>query len=97
MKNVLDSTKFRKTMRPFLCDKNTTFTQISIDKNSRIISDDLDLSEECSSFFEDAVRSLSVKPDFYLSDTENLIDAVKIAIRKFENHQVFKLLRKIFQ
>ena len=45
------------------------------------------MSEEFSTFFEDAVRSLNVKPDeYYLSDTENLSDPVEIAIRKFENH-----------
>ena len=45
------------------------------------------MSEEFSTFIEDAVSSLYVKPDeFYLSDTENLSDPVEIAIRKFENH-----------
>ena len=45
------------------------------------------MSEEFSTFFEDAVRSLNVKPDeYYLSDTENLSDPGEIAIRKFENH-----------
>ena len=86
-KNVLDSKEFWKTMRPFLSDKNTVFSQISIQKNNRVISDDSDLSEELSTFFEDPVRSLNVKPDeFYLSDTENLSDPVENAIRKFENH-----------
>ena len=32
MKNVLDSKKFWKTKRPFLSDKNTVFSQISIKK-----------------------------------------------------------------
>ena len=74
-------------MRPFLSDKNTVFSQISIQKNNRVISDDSDLSEELSTFFEDPVKSLNVKPDeFYLSDTENLSDPVENAIRKFENH-----------
>ena len=82
MKNVLDSEEFRKTMRPFLSDKNTVFTQISIEKINGIISDDFDLSEEFSTFFEDAVRSVNVKPDeYYLIDTENVN-----AIGKFENH-----------
>ena len=45
------------------------------------------MSEEFSTFFEDAVRSLNVKPDkYYLSDTENLKDSVEIPILKFENH-----------
>ena len=67
-------------MRPFLFDKN-------IEKKPRIISENFDLSEEFSTFFEDAVRLLSVKPDeYYISDTENLSDPVEIAIRKFENY-----------
>ena len=82
-------------MRPFLSDKNTVFSQISIEKSNRIISDDFDLSEEFSTFFEDAVRSLNVKPDeYYLSDTENLSDPVEIAIRKFENHPSVQAIKQ---
>ena len=82
MKNILDSKECWKTLRPFLLDKSTVFSQISIERNNRIISDDFDLSEEFSTFFEDAVRSLDAKPDgYYLSDTENLSDPVEIAIR----------------
>ena len=72
MKNVLGSKKFWKTMGPFLSDKITVFSQISIEKNNRIISDDFDLSEQFSTFFEDAVRSLNFEPDeYYLGDTGN--------------------------
>ena len=63
VKNVLNSKEFWKMMRPFLSDKNTVLLQISIEKNNQIISDDFDLSEEFSNFFEDAVRLLNVKPD----------------------------------
>ena len=89
MKKVLDNKELCKTMRPFLSDKNTVFSQIRIEKNNRIISGDFDFSEEFSTFFEDAVRSLNLNPDeFYLSDTENLRDPLEIAIRKFENYQL---------
>ena len=45
------------------------------------MSGDFDFSEEFSTFFEDAVSSLIVKPDeYYLSHP------VEIAIRKFKNH-----------
>ena len=55
-------------MKPFFC-LIKTISQISIEKN-KIISDDFDLSEEFSIIFEDAVRSLNVKPDdYYLSVT----------------------------
>ena len=95
MKNVCDSKKFWKTMRPFLSEKNTVFSRISIEKYNRIISDDFDLSEEFSTFFEDAVRSLNVEPDeYYLSDTWNLNNPVEIAIRKFENHPSVQAIKQ---
>ena len=50
MKNFLGNKEFWETIRPFLSDKNAVFSQISIEKN-RIISDDFDLFEECSTFF----------------------------------------------
>ena len=50
MKNILDSKEFWKTMRPFLSNNNTVFSQISTEKNNQIISDGFDLSEEFSTF-----------------------------------------------
>ena len=88
-KNVLDSKEFSKKMRPIFCLINTMYSQISIGKDNRIVSDNFDLSEEFSTVFEDAVRLLSVKSDkYYLSDTENSSDSVDIDIRKFENHPI---------
>ena len=53
------------------------------------------MSEEFITFFEDAVRSFIVEPDeYYLSDTENLSNPVKIAIRKFENHPSVQAIKK---
>ena len=72
MKNLLDGKEFWETMRPFWSDKSTVLSQISIEINNRSISDDFDLTEEFSTFFEDAVKLLNVKPDeYYLSHTEN--------------------------
>ena len=55
------------------------------------------LSEEFSTFFEDAVRSLNVEPDeYFLSDTENLSNPVDIAIRKFENDPSVQAIKQHF-
>ena len=71
----------------FLSDKNTVFSQI--------ISNDFDVPEEFSTFFEDAVRSLNVEPDeYYLSDTRNLSNPVEIAIKKFENHPSVQAIKQ---
>ena len=82
-------------MGPFLSDKNTVFSQVSMEKNNQTVSDNFDLFEEFSAFFEDAVRSLNVDPDeYYQSDTENLSNPVKIAIRKFENHPSVQAIKQ---
>ena len=53
LKNVFDNKEIWKTMRPILSDKNTTFSQISIEKINQIISHDFDLCEEFSTFSEE--------------------------------------------
>ena len=53
-------------MGSFLSHKNTVLLQIRIEKNNLTISDDFGLSEEFSTFFEDAVRSLNAKPDEWI-------------------------------
>ena len=53
------------------------------------------MSKEFSTFFDDAVRSLNVKPgEYYLSDTENLSNPVEIPIRKFENHPSVQVIKQ---
>ena len=53
------------------------------------------MSEEFSTFFEDALKSLNFKPnELYLSDTENLSDPVEIAIRKFENNPSVEAIKQ---
>ena len=45
-------------MKPFLSNKNTIFSQFSIEKNKRIISDDLDLYKEHFFFDENYTKKL---------------------------------------
>ena len=51
MKSVLDSIEIWK-MRPFLSDKNIVFSQISVEKNNRIISGYSNLSQEFFTFLK---------------------------------------------
>ena len=46
MKNVLRQKKLENKWDPFLSDKNTVFSQISIEINNQIISDDFVFPEE---------------------------------------------------
>ena len=59
------------------------------------MSDDFGLSQEFSTFFEDAVRWVSVEPDeYFLSDTENLSNPVDIATRRFESHSSVSAIKQ---
>ena len=56
-------------------------------KTNRIRYDEFEISATYSSFFEDAVRSISFKRyEFYLTNTEYLSEIGKIVLTKFENH-----------
>ena len=80
------------------CLIKTVFSPISIEKNNPVISDDSDLSEEFSTFFEDAVWLLNVKPnEYYLSDTKDLNALLRLLLGSLKTIQLFKLLSKIFQ
>ena len=75
--------------------KNTVFSQINIENNNRIISDDFDLSGKFDAYFEDTDRLLNVMPDkYYLSDVENLNGSVEITIRKFENYSIVQAINQ---
>ena len=53
------------------------------------------MSEEFSTFFEDAVTSLNVEPDeYYQSEAENVSNPVEIAVRKFENHPSVQAIKQ---
>ena len=64
------------------------------DKN-KIISNDDKVAEEFSTFFENVVKSLNIKPsNLSLGNTTNLSDPVVIAIKKFENHPSVQVIRE---
>ena len=72
-----------KAIKPFLSDKNTIFLQFSLENNNKITSDNFDLSEELTTFFEGVVRWLIVNSDgYYQRDSESLSDSGEAAIFK---------------
>ena len=61
----------------------------------KIISNDDKVAEEFSTFFENAVKSLNIKPrNLSLEDTINLSNPVEIAIKKFQNHPSAQVIRQ---
>ena len=51
-----------------------------------IISCDKELAETFNDFFINSVKSLNISENSFKTNTENLTDPIKIAVKKFENH-----------
>ena len=89
IKNITDNKLFWKTMKPFLSDKCTYASKISLVHNDNVISDDQELADIFNNFFEQAVDNLGIQE--YQSDHNidiNSIsdDPIDYAIAKYKNH-----------
>ena len=66
IKNITDNKLFWKTMKPFLSEKCTYASKISLIHNDNVISDDQELAYTFNNFFEHAVDNLGIQE--YQSD-----------------------------
>ena len=89
IKNITDNKLFWKTMKPFLSDKCTYASKISLVHNDNVISNDQELADIFNNFFEPGVDNLGIQE--YQSDhnidinsiSDDPIDYVKA---KYKNH-----------
>lgn len=92
IENVLDNKEFWKAVKLVLFDKNGIFSKINTEKN---LSDDFSLSEGFDTLFADAVRSLTLKQDWYRRiDIEHMKDPSEIDAQKFWNPPNFLAIRQ---
>ena len=95
IKNITDNKQFWKTIKPFLSEKIKITSKIKLKDQDKIISNNDKVAEEFSTFFENAVKSLNIKPrNLSLEDTTNLSNPVEIAIKKFQNHPSVQVIRE---
>lgn len=97
LKNLVDNKNFWKNIKPFFSDKGPRTKKITLVKNGVILSEDQEVSEALNSFFNDAVKSLSIKENVdLLTPTSDLNDPIDIAIKKFEFHpSILKIKEKV--
>ena len=95
IKNITDKKQFWKTIKPFLSEKSKVTSKIKLKDKNKIISNDDKVAEEFSTFFENVVKTLNIKPrNFSLGNTTHLSDPVEITIKKFENHPSVQVIRE---
>ena len=94
IKDIIDSKKFWKTVKPLISDKCNVSNKINLVENDNIVSDDYEIAETFKIFFDNAVKNLNVLGDSdSLSPTFHLDNPVDIAVGKFENHPSITLIK----
>ena len=64
-------------------------------KNREIISDESKVANSYRNFFENAIRSLGIKPNEHCQENYDLKNPVEIAIKKSEQHPSINLVNLI--
>ena len=93
-KDITDSKKSWKTVKPLMSDKCNVSNKINLVENDNIVSDDYEIAETFKIFFENAVKNLNVLGDSdSLSPTFRPDNPVDIAVEKFKNHLSITLIK----
>ena len=79
--------EFWKTVKPFLSNKSTQTSQITLVDENNIISEEGEVAEMLNNFFDNAVKDLEINENQYiLSNTIETDDPVDIAVEKYKSH-----------
>ena len=94
IKDIIDSKKFWKTVKPLVSDKCNVSNKINLMENDNIVSDDYEIAETFKIFFEKAVKNLNVLGDSNsLSPNFHLDNPVDVAVEKFKDHPSITLIK----
>ena len=95
LKHLADNKTFWKTVKPFLSNKGDFHKKITLIDGEKIISEDNDVAEKFSNYFQNAVKSLEIiENNDILTSTKGIDDPIGIAIKKYELHPSIILLKE---
>ena len=88
LKNLTDSKRFWKTIKPFLSDKTKSSNKICLKEGERILTDDTEIANVLNKHFVDSVRSLAETGGCsqQVLDYNLLDDPIENIICRFKNH-----------
>ena len=86
-KNVTDTKKFWKTVKPYFSDKSVKCDKINLNENGELLKNESETTEVFNNFFSNIVKNLKI-PEYknLNTNTENAKDPVFRAILKYKNH-----------
>ena len=96
LKNITDNKKFWKTMKPLFGDKGVTKENIVLVNNEEVISEDTEVAQTFSNFFEKTVDTLGIVENKLLLNNcmENNKKGVEKAIEMFQTHPSIISIKK---
>ena len=87
LKDITDNKRFWKTVKPFLSNKGDFHKQITLLEGEKIITEDKEVAEKLSNYFENAVKSLEIVDNkLILTPVSGIDDPIDIIIKKYEKH-----------
>ena len=87
LKHITDNKKFWKNIKPFFADKGISKTEITLIKEEKVTSNDLEVANMLNSFFQNAATSIGIpQTEDYLVDQSNITDPINGIITKYSNH-----------
>ena len=80
LKNATGNKEFWKTVKPYLSHEVTTFLKVSQVEKGEIISAESKVANSFSNFFENTIRSVSIRANEHSQENYDLKNPVEIAI-----------------
>ena len=97
VKDIVDKKKFWKTVKSFLSDKSNNFENISLIEHGNLLTDNFEVAEIFSKYFQNLVPNLALKvPRKLLCQTSGNDCEILATVYKYQNHPSIKsILEKL--
>ena len=85
---VNDNKLFWKTVKPFFSNKGSFGNKIKLVENDELLQDDKNIAEEMNNFFKNAVLTLDIKENSYITNHNipYITDPIEKATEKYKFH-----------
>ena len=93
---VNDSKLFWQTVEPFFSNKGIFGNKIKLVENDELLKDDKNIAEEMNNFFKNAVLTLDIKENSYITNhnISYITDSIEKTIEKYKFHPSILIIKE---
>ena len=91
-----DNKLFWKTVKSFFLNKGSFGNKIKLVENDKLLKDDKDIAEEMNNFSKNAVLTLHIKENYYITNQNipYITDPIEKATGKYKFHPSILLIKE---